>query len=235
MEASLKLLVTSATSELGRTISEGLSKDHTLTLTDLPLGGRAPRGVKPHSLGHDGETDSLVRGMDAIVHVGFGGHQAEATPLLDYLTRCTYNLLTACLNTGVKRFVYLHTLRVFDGYEPHLTVTERWKPLPTTEPAVLAAHLGEYVCREFAREHPQLEVISLRLGYPIVPGTRSAATRTKQPAALCSADLVLALGRALDARVPKRWNPVHIQSPVPNARFLMSGAESLIGFPKKAA
>lgn len=231
----MKLLVTSATSELGRMIGDGLRKNHILTLTDLPRGGRAPRGIQPHSLGHDAATDDLVRGMGAVVHPGYGGHQADATPLLDYLTRCTYNLLTACLNTGVKRFVYLHTLRVFDDYEPHLTVTERWKPLPSTDPAILAAHLGEYVCREFAREHPQLEVVSLRLGFPIVPGTRAAATRTRESAALCSADLNLVLERALAAKLPRRWNPVHVQSPVAGARFLMNAAESVIGYPRKAA
>jgi nucleoside-diphosphate-sugar epimerase len=191
--------------------------------------------VKRHELGHDSSTDDLVRGLGAVVHVGYGGHEMEATPLLDYLTRCTYNLLTACLTTGVRRFVYLHTLRVFDAYEPHLTVTERWKPLPSTEPTVLAAHLGEYVCREFAREHHQLEVVSLRLGFPIVNGPRSAATRTKESTALATADLALALEAAISGPLTKRWNPVHVQSPVANARFLMTNAENVLGYPKKAS
>ncbi|MBI4305672.1 MAG: NAD(P)-dependent oxidoreductase [Chloroflexi bacterium] len=231
----MKVLITSATSGLGATVAEALGKKHDVVLTDLPSRKRTARGFQSHELGHDASTDHLVRGLGAIVHVGYGGHEMEAIPLLDYLTRCTYNLLTACLNTGVKRFVYLHTLRVFDSYEPHLSVTERWKPLPTTEPAILASHLGEYVCREFAREHHQLEVVSLRLGYPLVTGTRAAATRTKAPAALASADLALALNAAVAAALPRRWNPVHIQSPVPNARFLMSNGESVLGYPKKAA
>ncbi|MBI2965767.1 MAG: NAD(P)-dependent oxidoreductase [Chloroflexi bacterium] len=230
----MKVLITSATSGLGATVAEALGKKHDVVLTDLSRGKPTTRGFKSHELGHDSSTDDLVRGLGAIVHIGYGGHEMEATPLLDYLTRCTYNLLTACLNTGVKRFVYLHTLRVFDGYEPHLTVTERWKPLPTTEPAILASHLGEYVCREFAREH-QLEVVSLRLGYPLVTGTRAAATRTKAPAALATADLALALNSAVAAPLSKRWNPVHVQSPVPGARFLMGHAESVLGYPKKAS
>jgi nucleoside-diphosphate-sugar epimerase len=236
----LKLLITAATSRLGAAAADALGKKHDLVLTDLPGKGRAGRGgtgsaVKRHELGHDASTDSLVKGLDGIVHVGYGGHEMEATPLLDYLTRCTYNLLTACLATGVRRFVYLHTLHVFDTYEPHLTVTERWKPLPGTEPPVLAAHLGEYVCREFAREHHQLEVVSLRLGFPLVDGARSAAARTKEAAALATADLALALDLAISAKLPKRWNPLHVQSPVPGARFLMTHAEEAIGYPKKAS
>lgn len=230
----MKLLVTSATSGLGAIVCEALGKKHDVVMTDVPRGRRAGRGIKSHELGHDASTDDLVRGMGAVVHVGYGGHEMEATPLLDYLARGTYNLLTACLNTGVKRFAYLHTLRVFDGYEPHLTVTERWKPLPSTDPAILASHLGEYVCREFAREH-QIEVISLRLGFPLVTGTRLAASRAEGTAALATADLALALSSAVAAPLPKRWNPVHIQSPVPGARFLMTNAESLLGYPKKVS
>ncbi|MBI4219071.1 MAG: NAD(P)-dependent oxidoreductase [Chloroflexi bacterium] len=232
----MKLLVTAGTSTLGAIVGEALGKDHDVVLTDLPgRRGRVPGGVKRHELGHDSSTDDLVRGLGGVVHIGFGGHQMEATPLLDYLTRCTYNLLTACLSTGVRRFVYLHTLHVFDAYEPHLTVSERWKPLPGTEPHVLAAHLGEYVCREFAREHHQLEVVSLRLGYPLITGARAAAARTKETAALATADLSLALEKAVSAPLQKRWNPVHIQSPVPNARFLMSNAENVLAYPKKAS
>jgi nucleoside-diphosphate-sugar epimerase len=231
----VKVLITSATSGLGVTVADALGKKHDIVLTDLPKGKRTIRGFISHELGHDSSTDDLVRGLGAVVHIGFGGHEMDATPLLDYLTRCTYNLLTACLSTGVRRFVYLHTLRVFDAYEPHLTVTERWRPLPGTEPPILASHLGEYVCREFAREHHQLEVVSLRLGFPLVTGTRAAATRTKAPAALATADLALALEVAVTASLAKRWNPVHVQSPIPNARFLMSNAESVLGYPKKAS
>jgi nucleoside-diphosphate-sugar epimerase len=236
----LKLLITAASSRLGAASADALGKKHDIVRTDLPGRGRTSRGaaagaLRHHELGHDASTDALVKGLDGIVHVGYGGHQMEATPLLDYLTRCTYNLLTACLVTGVRRFVYLHTLHVFDAYEPHLTVTERWKPLPGTEPPVLGSHLGEYVCREFAREHHQLEVVSLRLGFPLVDGARSAAARTKEPAALAAADIALALDLAVSARLSKRWNPLHIQSPVPGARFLMTHAEETIGYPKKAA
>src|SRR3989304_5188675 len=106
----VKVLITSATSGLGAIVAEALGKKHDVVLTDVSRSKRTTRGFKSHELGHDPSTDDLVRGLGAIVHVGYGGHEMEATPLLDYLTRCTYNPLTACLNTGVKRFVYLHSL-----------------------------------------------------------------------------------------------------------------------------
>ncbi|MBI4220842.1 MAG: NAD-dependent epimerase/dehydratase family protein [Chloroflexi bacterium] len=230
----MKVLVTSATSEIGEIVSDALRAGNDLTLTDLPRVKRPPRGVKVHELGHDESTDALVRSHDVVVHIGYGTHKAEATPLLDYLTRCTYNLLTGCVNTGVKRFVYLHTLKVFQDYETHLTVTERWKSLPSTDPNILAAHLGEYVCKEFAREQP-VDVVSLRLGFPLIKGARGAASRSKETAALASSDLALALQAALKVKLPKKWNPIHVQSPVPNARFLMGTAETVLAYPRKAA
>ncbi len=183
-------------------------------------------------LGHEEDTDDLVRGMDAVVHIGYGGHDADASSLIDYHTRCAYNLLMACVNTGVPKALCLSTLRLMDDYQEHLTVTERWKPLPTTDKEILAAHLCEYVFREFAREQP-ISTAVLRLGWPLASGPRSAAEESGGTASLATEDLSLALGAALEADLPK-WQVLHIQSPVPHSRFLMTTAESLIAYPQAA-
>ena len=240
----MKLLLTSAASDLGAIVEAALGDGHEVVRTDLPgrLDGAAAGGaITACELGHDEATDELAAGLDAVVHVGFGGHEASATELIDYQTRCTYNLLTACVKAGVPRVVYLSTLRLLDDYEPNLAVTERWRSLPSTDPDVLAVHLGERVCREFAREGA-VTVVALRLGFPIVEGDLAAAEASGEPAALAAADLGTALNAALSADItlglnsaqtaaPAAWRVLHVQSPVPNARFLLSLADHVLGFP----
>ena len=43
------------------------------------------------------------------------------------------------------------------------TVAESWRPRPSVDSFVLSKHLGEFTCREFARER-KLNVTCLRLG-----------------------------------------------------------------------
>lgn len=226
---NLRLLVTSAASVIGRHVAHALADGNDLVLTDVPERVGANTAIEPSELGHGEETDDLVRGVEAVVHIGFGGQEGDATYLIDYHTRRTYNLYAACLNAGVTRAFYLSTLRLLDRYEHHLTVTERWKSLPDTEPEILSGHLGEYVTREFAREAP-ISTTVLRLGFPIVAGSRADADALGESAALATDDLALALRSALAVHLPK-WKVLHVQSPVEGARFLMTDAESAIGFP----
>ncbi len=225
----MKLLVTSAASEIGRQVADALADGNDLVLTDVPARVGANTAIEPSELGHGDETDDLVRGVEAVVHIGFGGQEGDATYLIDYHTRRTYNLYAACLNTGVTRAFYLSTLRLLGGYEHHLTVTERWRSLPDADPEILSVHLGEYVTREFAREAPITTTV-LRLGFPIVNGTRADAAATGESAALATDDMALALRAALAVHLPK-WKVLHVQSPVEGARFLMTDAESAIGYP----
>jgi nucleoside-diphosphate-sugar epimerase len=230
----LKVLVTCARSEIARTVSEALEGKHDLTLTDIPAAGASARksaGIAISDLNHDEATDRLVAGFDAVVHIGYGGQTGDATQLLDYYSRRTYNLLLAAANAKVSRCVYLSTLRLLGDYEENLTVTERWRPLPPSDdPDLLACHIGEIVCKEFARDR-LIKVATLRLGWPIVSGPRAEAVRTGETAALATDDLAMVLDRALSAEIDQ-WQDVHVQSPVPDQRYLMQAAERLFSFPK---
>ncbi len=119
-------------------------------------------------------TNLVVRGMDAIVVVGEPLQDEPDVDYLDAMTRRLYNLLMAAYEEGTTRVVYLSTLELMDAYGPDYIVTERWRPRPTPEPYLMGKHLGEYVCREFAREH-KLSVVVLRLG-TVVSAERSGWT-----------------------------------------------------------
>lgn len=224
----MNVLVTSAGSNLGGIVANALAHHHDVKRTDRAAKASGS-SIVASDLGHESDTDELVRGMDAVVHIAYGGHPDEPSALIDFQTRCVYNLLMACVNTGVPRAFCLSTLKVMGDYEPILTVTERWKPLPPTDDEILASHLAEYVFREFAREQP-ISTASLRLGFPLITGSRNDAEASGDTAALATEDVGLALDAALNARLPK-WQVLHIQSPVSDQRFLMSTAESLIAYP----
>ena len=226
----MKVLVTSATSRIGRIVADALDGSHEVTRTDLPDHGGGSDGIVACELNHDEATDDLVRGMDAIVYPGFGAHTGDATWLIDFHTRRSYNLLRACVDQGVPRAIYLSTLRLLEAYPERMTVSERWKPLPSTDDEILAVHLGEYTFREYAREEP-ISTAILRLGFPIVDGTLGDAEALGGTAALSTDDLGTAINAAVSAELTG-YKILHVQSPVPNARYLMGAAELAMGYPQ---
>lgn len=217
----MHILVTSAGSALAQRVIQGLAVEHDVRATERqPVAGVDALAVSP--LGHDLSTHLLVRDMDAIVHC------AEALPgeipasYLDYTTRCTYNLLLAASQEGVARVIFLSTLELLAAYPVDYAVTERWKPLPNTNPGMLGKHLGEMVCREFAREF-KIQVVVLRVGEWVGDGT------APRDSAVSSEDEVQAIERALTAQLP-RWSVFHIQGEFPGARFAVRDAKAKLGF-----
>ena len=223
----MNILITQGKSSLAAALAGRLSADHSVRLTDVDDGD----GVSQCDLGHDGATDDLVRGIDAIIHIGYNAvDSGGASEILDYHTRGTYNLLTAAAEAGVSRCIYLSTLRLLEDYEENLTVTEKWRSLPPSEDALLlSCHLGEIVCKEFARDG-LIDVVTLRLGFPLVCGDRQAAVDSGESAAVSLDDVFTVVERSLTADVA-RWQDVHVQSPVPNQRFLMHAAGELLQYP----
>jgi nucleoside-diphosphate-sugar epimerase len=144
--------------------------------------------------------------------------------------RCTYNLLWAASEEKVPRLVYLNSLSVMGLHNESYAVTERWKPVPTTDASDLGNHLGEFVCREFARES-KIDVISLRLGELVWDDEEASSS------ALYPDDAVQAVRKTLTAEVSDgyagsntNWNVFHIQSAVPNTRFLTTTAQQALGY-----
>ena len=209
----MKILITSAAAGLSRQLASSLGDDHEVLLTDRDEVSTPFRFVRS-DLNNTPPTDELVRGADVIVHSGAVDPSASVSDQLDHQMRCTYNLLWAAWEERVPRFIYLSSLRLMEGYDPSFAVTERWKPTPTLEPPVLCYHLGEIVCREFARER-KIEVTILRLGEI----TRAAETNPSA-SALYEDDAIEAVRLSLNADHSGWLDIFHIQSDVPDARFL---------------
>lgn len=216
----MQLLLTSAAAPLARSLTEALRGEYLLRLTErIPVAGVVDFALSP--LGPDLSTNLLVRGMDAIVHIAEPLPTDSELQQIDYLTRCTYNLCLAAAAEGVKRLIYLSTLDLMTAYDPNYLVTERWKPKPPTHAPTLAKHLGEFTCREFAREH-KLSVVVLRLGR--VVRADAVASQPVDPLWVDERDVAQAVKLALTAEL-SRWAVFHIGADSSQARFPVSAAK----------
>ena len=219
----MTVLVTNSNSSLAGAVASGLETEHEVRRTrwDEPL--------EPGSA-----TAALLRDVRAVVHFGYPRPDGDAGELLDHATRRTYNLLLAAAEAGVERCVFVSTLRLLAALPAHLAVTEKWRSRPPSgDPALLACHLGEVVAKEVARDR-LLQVATLRLGFPEVIGPRSALNEEHGSAAIASDDAVTAVAAALRAELAQ-WQEIHVQSPLPGARYLMRAAEQVLGFPATTA
>ena len=227
----MNILITSAGSELARNVAGALAKDHTLRLTELYPVDNVEGTFVQSELGHDESTNELMRGIDTIIHIAEISSEllAEADQpdnyAIDYQTRCTYNLLMAASEEGVKHVIYASTLRLFEQHGEDWTVTESWRPRPSVDSFVLSKHLGEFTCREFGREG-KLNVTCLRLGNLVTAG--AAATAELDSMWLEMNDAVSAFQGALESSSP--WRIFHIQSEFPDSRFSIGKAKGHLKF-----
>lgn len=213
----MRILITSAGTALAQALAEDLSRQHEVTLTDV-TDVTTEYSFRPCELGHEGETESLVDGIDAIVHVAqLPDNRSSDENEIDFQTRCTYNLMVAAREKHVGHVVYLSSLSLFESCDPNWNVTEQWAPRPSTDAGPLGKYLGEFTCREFAREH-SVRVTCLRLGE--VGGAGDTAMSVK--------DAVRAIASALKIEGPM-WRVMHVQSEVENARFPVDAAKKALG------
>lgn len=224
----MNLLITCAASQLAQNLASTLSGEHKIRLTDrIPV--KTDFEFVLSDLNHTEETNKLVQGIDAIIHLAEVESHSSERQQLDFLTRCTYNLLWAAVEEKVPRLIYSSTLRVLEKYAEDLTVSENWCPLPSCEPYTLFKHLGEYTSREFAREG-KISVVCLRLANIV----RSSEVENKpfDPTCVDIQDVLQAFNGALKAKVGG-WSVFHIGSGSPRARFSINRAKNALGYSPK--
>ncbi len=222
------LLITSGGSKLAQSLAAGLKEAYPIRLTDrVPI--RTGHEFVECALGHDNATNLAVRGVEAIVHVAEPPPEETPGQQIDFLTRCTYNLLWAAAEEGVPRVVFLSTLDLMTAYDPNFTVSETWRSRPPAEPRALAKHLGEYTSREFAREG-RLTVVVLRLGQ--VVRAEEVQGQPFDPLWVEERDVVHAVSCALTAKLGK-FQVFHIQPDSPPSRFAVRRAKAALGYQPK--
>ncbi len=227
-----RLLITSAASRIAQAIAEELKTRYSVRLTERRAVNAAFEFV-PCALADDSATRSLAAGVDAIIHVAEPLPEDSAVQQMDGAARGTYNLVRAAIEHKVRRLVFLSTLDLMTAYDPSFTVSESWSPSPPAEGAALAKHLGEFTCREFAREG-KISIVVLRLGKVI----RSAEVAGKpfDPLWVDERDVAQAVTAALNLKMEDtiyssaNWSVFHIASDSPRARFSVEKAKSGLGY-----
>ena len=236
----MKVLITGATSELGRAIAGELATDRELRLTDVVDGADLGEHEYIRADLRDAEAAaSVVTGVDAVIHTcetpeAFeeeGSTREEL--LLDMATRGAHVFMSAAVEAGVRRVVCASTLEMFEAYPDDVYISELWKPLPSPGMGSFSKYLGEHTVREFARDYA-ITATSLRLGRLV-----REEDVTDEPADLMWVDIRdaahafrAALGRDAsdDLRFGARWDVLHICADVPNAKYLIGEARKRIGY-----
>lgn len=156
-----------------------------------------------------------LNGVEALVLLPGPSDPAPLATRIDCCTRSIYDLLQAAAAQGMRQVVYLSTLAMMAAYGEEFQVDEDWRPRPGDSDA-LPEYLGEFVCREFAREG-KLGVVVLRLGELLLPDAAQAVR--------------LALAAQLAPAGPRlgTWSIVHIHSGW-SRRFPLTKAEKLLGY-----
>ncbi len=227
-----RVLLTSAHCDVAHTLAARLRNTYRVSLTS-PVGRDAsPLPIVQSPLDYGETTRALVRGIDAIVHVAQPPAGATESERIDYRTRATYNLLRAAVDEGVQAVVYLSSLDLMTGYDADFAVDEEWQPQPVAGSEALSDYLGEFTCREFAREG-RLRVSVLRLGKVVRAGEVSGLW---DPLWVDEQDVVQAVSLALAALLARptptlgSWSVFHILSASPQARFSVARARRMLGY-----
>ncbi len=241
----MDILITGASSALGRAVAAELADGHKLLLFDSTS---VDAGDNARSI--EGElTDpkvvwEAVRGVDAILHLG---EPPPALPtdglardevLLDHATRGTHVLFSAAVDARVQRFVFGSTLEVFDDYPDDVYISENWKPLPSTRMEVMSRYLGEGICRCFVRDN-RIGVTVLRLGRVVLEeevedveeGDLMWVDRRDAASAFACA---LRRDTCQAVTWSDRWGLFHICAPIHNGKFLIAAAEKMGYAPERS-
>jgi len=119
----MNVLITSGKTALSRALSADLSKEHEVVLTDL-VDVKTDFVFVKCELGHEGETEALVQGMDAIVHLAELPEELKSDEReIDFQTRCTYNIMHAAREKNVPHVIYISSLSLFASCDPNWNVT----------------------------------------------------------------------------------------------------------------
>jgi uronate dehydrogenase len=169
------------------------------------------------------------RDAQAIIHLGMaapassspqsGAPDSGAVERLDIAARGTYNLFLAAREAGVDRIVFASSLSFFDAYDKDYLIDEGWKPLPGSDPEVIAVYAAEEVARQCCM-HGGIKGVGLRF-LPFGDDPENDTLPTDAVAAIeCALEVPLG--------VPGyRWQVFHIaRAP----RFITRQARTVLGW-----
>lgn len=160
-----KLLLTGAAGGLGKALRERLKVNCTvLRLSDREYFGPAAAGeeVVLADLADAAAVDSMVKGVDAIIHLGGISVEGPFAPILQANILGVFNLYEAARVHGVKRVVFASSNHVTGFYRQSETITADHAPRPDSLYGVSKA-FGEDLSRLYFDRYG-IETACVRIG-----------------------------------------------------------------------
>ncbi|MBX3684213.1 MAG: NAD(P)-dependent oxidoreductase, partial [Thauera sp.] len=160
-----RLLLTGAAGKLGRELRPRLKRYcETLRLSHLEAMGEPGAGeeIVPADLADAAAVDSMVAGVDAIVHLGGISTEQRWEPILASNIVGLYNLYEAVRRHGVKRVVFASSNHVTGFYRQDESIDTR-APLRPDGLYGLSKAFGENLAQLYWDRHG-IETVSLRIG-----------------------------------------------------------------------
>ena len=160
-----RLLLTGAAGKLGRELRPRLKRYcETLRLSHLEAMGEPGAGeeIVPADLADAAAVDSMVAGVDAIVHLGGISTEQRWEPILASNIVGLYTLYEAVRRHGVKRVVFASSNHVTGFYRQDESIDTR-APLRPDGLYGLSKAFGENLAQLYWDRHG-IETVSLRIG-----------------------------------------------------------------------
>jgi len=171
----MKVLITGAHGKVGRAATQAMiDAGHEVLTTDLTRPGfeRKPEGAPKYmraDLTDAGEAYSVVRGVDAVVHIAAIPEPTGHPPHVVFQTNlmATFNVLEAAIRFGVKRFVYISSETVPGfffperDFLPEYAPVDEEHPIHPQDPYALSKHFGEQLM-DAAIARSDIQCISIR-------------------------------------------------------------------------
>jgi nucleoside-diphosphate-sugar epimerase len=188
----MKVLITGAAGRVGGILRPAFETEHECRFFDLIIPPIADHRWIRGDLLKETDIVQAVAGMEAVVHLTMGNvHSAQA--MYDVNVKGMHLLLDAAVAAGVQRVVYASTMSVYRDDVGEYGDEETRAPNAIGTYG-LTKRLSEQVAETFARRHPDLSFIALRLYGPVTeeewatlpPGSCRTAPNDLRRAFLCA-------------------------------------------------
>jgi nucleoside-diphosphate-sugar epimerase len=176
----MRVLVTGATGVVGRALCPILTgSGHTVRAAlrrEIQVATRTTEYAVVGEIGAQTDWDRALDGVDAVIHLAAQTHllhhsTAQAEACLETNARGTLRLATAAARAGIRRFVYLSTIKV-NGGEREGHAYSPWDPPDPQDAYAAAKWAGEvYLSQCAASSH--LEPVIVRSPLIYGPGVRA--------------------------------------------------------------
>jgi len=158
------ILITGAAGDVGTHLRRELAGKYTLKVSDLRPVKKINKEERFARADISKFTDALriVKGVDAVVHLGGYSVEGPWAPLLSANIVGCYNMIEAAHRTGVKRFIFPTSNHATGFYPRDQTIDHRVYPRPDGRYGATKV-FGEALCSLYADKYG-MEVLCIRIG-----------------------------------------------------------------------